>query len=229
MAGMAGLRQAAHQRRASRGHENDDGDGLGRHHHERREMARRIACWTGPSSLLERRGRYQGYASAALYGLWRRTRRDRFISGVEEDGKKRAFDPARDMDGVAGIFAHLGRVKLIVIVPIDSPSKGDSHKNAETRRDLQPVVDLAEQTQAIALGMHHLTKRSENDDPLDRVSGSLPYGAAPARVLLSAMDPAQAEPHGVVMRAKSNIGPPRGGFAFKAEMRPLDKYTHVFT
>ena len=150
-----------------------------------------------------------------------------FISGVEENGEKRPFDPALDMDGLAATCAHLGRVKFVVIDPVVSTSKGDSHRNAETRRDLQPLVDLGERTKAVMLGIHHLTKRSEKDDPLDRVSGSLAYGAAPRMVLLSAMDTAQAEPHGVVMRAKSNIGPPRGGFAFKAEMRPLDKYTHI--
>jgi putative DNA primase/helicase len=150
-----------------------------------------------------------------------------FISGVEENGEKRPFDPARDMDGLAAICARLGRVKLVVIDPIVATSKLDSHRNAETRRDLQPLVDLGEQTKAVILGIHHLTKRSENDDPLDRVSGSLAYGAAPRMVLLSAIDPAQAEPHGVVMRAKSNIGPPRGGFAFRAEMRPLDGYAHI--
>jgi putative DNA primase/helicase len=150
-----------------------------------------------------------------------------FISGVEENSEKRPFDPARDMDGLAAICGRLGRVKLVVIDPIVATSKLDSHRNAETRRDLQPLVDLGEQTKAVILGIHHLTKRSENDDPLDRVSGSLAYGAAPRMVLLSALDPAQAEPHGVVMRAKSNIGPPRGGFAFKAEMRPLDGYSHI--
>jgi putative DNA primase/helicase len=150
-----------------------------------------------------------------------------FISGVEEGGKKRPFDPARDMDGLAAICARLGRVKFVGIDPIVATSKLDSHRNAETRRDLQPLVDLGEQTKAVILGIHHLTKRSENDDPLDRVSGSLAYGAAPRMVLLSAIDPAQAEPHGVVMRVKSNIGLPRGGFAFKAEMRPLDGYEHI--
>jgi putative DNA primase/helicase len=150
-----------------------------------------------------------------------------FISGVEEDGKKRPFDPARDMDSVAAACASIGGVKFVVIDPVVSTSKGDSHKNAETRRDLQPLVELGEQTQAVILGIHHLTKRSEKGDPVDRVFGSLAYGAAPRMVLLSAIGPAQAEPHGVVMRAKGNIAPQRGGFAFKAEMRPLVDYPNI--
>ena len=92
-------------------------------------------------------------------------------------------------------------------------AKGDSHKNAETRRDLQPLVDLAERTQAAVIGIHHLTKRSEGADPVDRVSGSLAFGAAPRVILLSALDPkGGAEPRGVLMRAKSNIGPSHGGY-----------------
>ncbi len=151
-----------------------------------------------------------------------------FISGVEEDGKTRAFDPARDMDEVAAACADLGKVNLVVIDPIVAIAKGDSHKNAETRRDLQPLVDLAERSKAAVLGVHHLTKRSEGADPIDRVSGSLALGAAPRVVLLSAMDfRGGAEPHGVVMRAKNNIGPARGGFAFKAETRPLDDHPDV--
>ena len=146
-----------------------------------------------------------------------------FIKGVEEDGTKRGFDPSRDMEALAEVCAELGGVNLIIIDPVVMIAKGDSHKNAETRRDLQPLVDLAERTQAAVIGIHHLTKRSEGADPVDRVSGSLAFGAAPRVILLSALDPkGGAEPRGVLMRAKSNIGPSHGGFAFSAEQRPLD-------
>jgi putative DNA primase/helicase len=107
-------------------------------------------------------------------------------------------------------------------------AKGDSHKNAETRRDLQPLADLAERTQAAVIGIHHLTKRSEGANPVDRVSGSLAFGAAPRVIMLSALDPkGGAEPRGVLMRAKSNIGPPHGGYNFSAEQRPLDSHPDI--
>jgi putative DNA primase/helicase len=151
-----------------------------------------------------------------------------FISGVEEDGKRRSFDPACDMDAVAAVCADLGGVNLVVIDPVVAVAKGDSHKNAETRRDLQPLVDLAERTHAAVLGIHHLTKRSEDADPLDRVSGSLAFGAGPRVVLLSALDRnAGGEPRGVLMRAKNNLGPAHGGFNFTAETRPLDNYPDI--
>ncbi|SDR31445.1 AAA domain-containing protein [Rhizobiales bacterium GAS113] len=151
-----------------------------------------------------------------------------FISGVEEDGKKRSFDPARDMDGVAAVCTDLGEVNLVVIDPVVAVARGDSHKNAETRRDLQPLVELAERTQAVVIGVHHLTKRTEGADPVDRISGSLAFGAGPRVVLLNAMQgKATSEPHGVLMRAKNNLGPSHGGFDFAGDTRPLADYPHI--
>jgi hypothetical protein len=151
-----------------------------------------------------------------------------FISGVEEDGKTRSFDPAADMDALVAVCADLGQVNLVVIDPVVAVAKGDSHKNAETRRDLQPLVDLAERTQAVVLGVHHITKRTEGADPVDRVSGSLAFGAAPRVVLFSALDrKAGGEPRGVLMRAKNNLGPAHGGFDFAAKTLPLADYPDI--
>jgi AAA domain len=112
-----------------------------------------------------------------------------FIKGVEEDGKKRAFDPASDIEALTETCDQLGNVNLIIIDPVVMIAKGDSHKNAETRRDLQPLADLAERTQAALIGIHHLTKRSEGANPVDRVSGSLAFGAAPRVILMNTLDP----------------------------------------
>ena len=150
-----------------------------------------------------------------------------FIKGVEEDGTARSFDPSLDIEALMEVCADLGGVNLIIIDPVVLIAKGDSHKNAETRKDLQPLADLAEQAQAAIIGIHHLTKRSEAD-PVDRVSGSLAFGAAPRVIMLSALDPkGGAEPRGVLMRAKSNIGPQHGGYSFSAEQRPLDSYPDI--
>jgi putative DNA primase/helicase len=151
-----------------------------------------------------------------------------FISGIEENGKKRAFDPARDIESLVEVCEQIGDVALIIVDPIVAVAKGDSHKNAEARKDLQPLVDLAEKTQAAIIGIHHLTKRSEGSDPVDRVSGSLAFGAGPRVVLMSALDgKGTPEPRGFLMRAKTNIAPPTGGFEFCADTRPLDNYPHI--
>jgi putative DNA primase/helicase len=151
-----------------------------------------------------------------------------FISGVDEDRRLRSFDPARDMDDLVAVCVNLGQVSLVLIDPIVAVAKGDSHKNAEARRDLQPLVDLAEQTHAAVLGVHHLTKHSEGADPVDRVSGSLAFGAGPRVVMLSALDTkATGQPRGVLMRAKNNIGASHGGFEFTAETRPLADHPDI--
>jgi hypothetical protein len=151
-----------------------------------------------------------------------------FLTGVEEDGKKRSFDPSRDIGDLVRVCDDLGGVSLVIVDPIVAVAKGDSHKNAETRRDLQPLVDLAKRTNAAVVGIHHLTKRSEDAEPVDRVSGSLAFGAGPRVVLLAALDlKASGEPRGVLMRAKNNIGPSHGGIAFTAETRRLADHPDI--
>jgi putative DNA primase/helicase len=151
-----------------------------------------------------------------------------FIGGVEENGKIRSFDPAHDMDELVTKCVDHGQVRLVLIDPIVAVAKGDSHKNAEARRDLQPLVDLAERTRAAVLGVHHLTKRSEGADPVDRVAGSLAFGAGPRVVMLSALEGnAAGKARGVLMRAKSNIGPSHGGFEFSGDTRPLAAHPNI--
>ena len=75
-------------------HENDDGDGLGGHLHERRTMAGRISCGARPSSHI-----WSGEDAIddTLLPRFMAAGGDRdeigFISGVEENGEKRPFDP----------------------------------------------------------------------------------------------------------------------------------------
>jgi putative DNA primase/helicase len=151
-----------------------------------------------------------------------------FVGGVEENGKIRGFDPAHDMEELVTKCVDHGQICLVLIDPIVAVAKGDSHKNAEARRDLQPLVDLAERTSAAVLGVHHMTKRSEGADPVDRVSGSLAFGAGPRVVMLSALESkAAGEARGVLMRAKSNIGPSHGGFEFRSDTQPLAAHPDI--
>ena len=72
-------------------------------------------------------------------------RRVHFVRGAREDGRSRGFDPARDMSALEKEVQRVGDVALVVIDPVALVATKDSHKNAETRRDLQPLADLAEQ------------------------------------------------------------------------------------
>jgi putative DNA primase/helicase len=107
----------------------------------------------------------------------------------------------------------LPNLLLIIIDPIVSAVAGDSHKNAETRRGLQPVVDLLSITNAAGLGLTHFTKGTAGRDPVDRITGSLAFGALP-RVLFGAAKPADQETKRRFVRVASNIGPDGGGFEY---------------
>jgi putative DNA primase/helicase len=137
-----------------------------------------------------------------------------FICGFREgDGKRRAFDPSRDFPSLIEATKSLPELVLIIIDPIVSAVAGDSHKNAETRRGLQPVVDLVSFANAAGFGLTHFTKGTVGRDPVDRISGSLAFGALP-RVIFGAARPVDQSAKRRFVRVASNIGPDGGGFEY---------------
>jgi hypothetical protein len=142
-----------------------------------------------------------------------------FIGDVRENGERRFFDPARDVPKLAAAIAGMDDVALIVIDPLVSAVSGDSHKNAEVRRGLAPLVDLAAKIGAALIGITHYSKGTQGRDPLERVSGSLAFGAL-ARIVLGTvkLEAEEGQPQRMMLaRAKSNIGPDGGGFAYAIE------------
>jgi putative DNA primase/helicase len=55
-------------------------------------------------------------------------------------------------------LAEIGGVRLLIVDPVVSAIAGDSHKNAEVRRGLQPLVDLAGSMHCALLGITHFSK-----------------------------------------------------------------------
>lgn len=147
-----------------------------------------------------------------------------FVKGA--DGS-REFDPATDMAGLRAVAEKLGNVGLLIVDPIVCAVAGDSHKNAETRRGLQPLVDLAQSLNAALFGITHFTKGTAGRDPLERVTGSLAFGAV-ARIVFAAAkvkDEDSGDVERIFVRTKSNIGPDGGGFKFALkEDAPLPGY-----
>lgn len=141
-----------------------------------------------------------------------------FIDGVS-DGE--AFDPGRDMLLLEATAERLAAPRLLILDPIVSAVAGDSHKGAEVRRSLQPVVDLAQRLGCAVLGITHFSKGTSGRDPIERVTGSIAFAALARLVLVAAKVKAEpgdeGEPRRVMMRAKSNIGPDDGGFAYALE------------
>lgn len=149
--------------------------------------------------------------------------RIRFVGDVRQGGEHYPFDPARDVDKLAAAIADMGSLALLVIDPLVSAVSGDSHKNAEVRRGLAPLVDLANRMDAALLGITHYSKGTQGREPLERVSGSLAFGAL-ARIVMGTVrqQTEDGSPPAMLMaRAKSNIGPDGGGFAYAFEQVEL--------
>jgi hypothetical protein len=139
-----------------------------------------------------------------------------FVGEVYGSGERRPFDPAVDVSKLAAAVAVLDDVALIIVDPLVSAVSGDSHKNAETRRSLAPLVELAAKLDAALVGITHFSKGTQGRDPLERVTGSLAFGAL-ARIVFSVMRMVEeGKPTRLIMmRVKSNLGPDDGGFEYR--------------
>ena len=136
-----------------------------------------------------------------------------FVGNVHDSRGMRSFDPASDVRLLSERFADCGNVALLIVDPIVSAVSGDSHKNTEVRRNLQPLVDLATMHDCALVGITHYGKATQGRDPLERVIGSVAFGAL-ARIVMGTAKPTQAGESRRLVRAKSNIGPDGGGFEY---------------
>ena len=154
-----------------------------------------------------------------------------FIADVREGNEKRSFDPAKDMEPLRRKLAEIGDVRLLIVDPIVSAVAGDSHKNADVRRSLQPLVDLAAWMKCALLGITHFSKGTGGRDPVERLTGSLAFGAAARVVLVAAKQQEDGEDGRTVrifLRAKSNIGPDDGGFEYDLQQGEVKDCPGVF-
>lgn len=157
--------------------------------------------------------------------------RVRFVREVRDGDGRRPFDPASDTPALALALARLPMPPALLIVdPIVSAVAGDSHKNSETRRSLQPLVELGERVGCAIFGISHFSKGTSGRDPVERVTGSIAFGALP-RVVLAAVnttiEDGKPGPR-LFARAKSNNGPSGGGFHYDVEQTELPGKPGVF-
>ena len=152
-----------------------------------------------------------------------------FVSDVRHGDTRRAFDPALDMQALKEMLQKIGEVRLLVIDPVVSAVAGDSHKNTEVRRSLQPIVDLAAQTNCAVLGITHFSKGTSGRDPVERLTGSLAFGALARVVLVAAKREGDDQVRDVrlLLRAKSNIGPDTGGFEYVLHEAELPQHPGI--
>ncbi len=146
-----------------------------------------------------------------------------FVDGVREGHESTPFDPARHVAKLFETIRGLGNPRLLVLDPVVSVVAGDSHKNAEVRNALQPLVDLARELGCALIGITHTSKGTMGRDPVERVTGSLAFAAVARTVLLAAKLKAEgdAAPRRVLVLAKSNVGPDEGGFTYELARREV--------
>lgn len=156
------------------------------------------------------------------------------IDGTRLAGRMQAFEPSRDIGRLRRSIDEIGGVALLVIDPMVTAVKGDSHSNTDVRRGLQPLVDLAAACGCAVLGISHFSKGGQGFDPAQRVVGSVAFSAM-ARVVLACakVKGLEGESKRILARSKSNIGPDDGGFGYvleQAEVAPgIDAQRVVWT
>jgi putative DNA primase/helicase len=91
-------------------------------------------------------------------------------------------------------------------------------------------VDICRECGAALLGITHFTKGSNGREPIERITGSVAFGAI-GRVVLVAAKEASREDGTLggrfLARAKSNIGPDGGGFSFELKQTLVPNYPRI--
>ncbi len=156
-----------------------------------------------------------------------------FVGDVSSDqGESRSFDPAADVPLLESRIVQIGGAALAIVDPVVNAVAGDSHKNGEVRRNLAPLVEMGQRQNAAILGISHFSKGTAGREPLERVTGSLAFGALARIVLVAAKgkqdDDGRDAPR-LFARAKSNIGPDDGGFAYEIRFGPLASDSRIVT
>jgi putative DNA primase/helicase len=144
-----------------------------------------------------------------------------FIGPVTDGGHRRPFDPAKDVPLLALQLARIPDLRLLIVDPVVSAVSGDAHKSNDVRRGLQPLSDFAEQSGVAIVGISHFSKGSAGKDPVERVTGSIAFGAAPRIVLGAAKRDEEQGGGRILVRTKNNIGPDNGGFVYDLDLVDL--------
>lgn len=144
------------------------------------------------------------------------------VEGVAREGARvDFFQLDTDVEALRVKAKQLGDVRLIVIDPPTAylGPKSDSYKDADVRRILAPLSQLAQETGALVLLVVHLNKRTDGG-PQQRIGGSVAWTAAPRAAFMAIMDETSGQRH--LVPVKNNLGDDKTGFPYRIEEKILD-------
>lgn len=143
------------------------------------------------------------------------------LAGVEGDDEagqyRRPFDLARDLPRLEMAIGQTPDCRLVVIDPISAfCGNTDEHKNADVRRLLHPLSELAAKHNVAVVLVSHLRKSAGS--ALQRAMGSLAFVAAARSAWTISKDKAD-ERRRLFLPAKNNLGNDVTGLAFTITAR----------
>ena len=145
----------------------------------------------------------------------------KFITEYIKFNRSRPFDFKTDCDDLSNTIDKIGGADLVIIDPIISAISGSANSNAAVRESLGKLNNICIRHQCAILGIHHLNKYSKGKSPLERVTGSLAFGAFPRVVMVAVKVEGSDPPSSVVVRAKTTNSKQDGGFEYYIESKNI--------
>jgi len=125
------------------------------------------------------------------------------------------FSLERDIEKLDAAIGKIASTQLLVIDPVSAyMGKIDTHRDAEIRRVLAPLAELASRRRVAVVGVMHLKKGDTS--ALLRVSGSIGFVAA-ARVVWGFGEDPDTPENRVMVGVKNNLAPLGNGLAYRIE------------
>jgi putative DNA primase/helicase len=125
------------------------------------------------------------------------------------------FSLERDIEKLDEAIEKIPSARLLVIDPVSAyMGQVDTHRDAEIRRVLAPLADLASRRRLSVVGVMHLKKGETS--ALLRVSGSIGFVAAARVVWGFGEDPEETETR-IMVAVKNNLAPLGNGLAYRIE------------
>jgi putative DNA primase/helicase len=150
------------------------------------------------------------------------TSRVGFVGGVHEDGARKTFNLAADLDLLEQRIDAIGGAALIVIDPISAyMAKTDARANTEVRAALEPIGELAERLGIAVVSVTHFNKGGTGK-AINRVIDSIAFTAAARAAYVVADDP-DDETRRLFLNIKSNLAAKPPGRSYRLAQMPVQQ------